>query len=202
CHRLGVFGEALPGQGLDVDAELRIEDTAEPFRADRSHAPDARVELCLGEGTPVELRWSGAAADLRVSLVDARWELPSLPASWPPATRAAFASGLWRRRAPTPRGLPIGQWLGVGGTTRVPVLVDPGACYLAVAAARGGEVALLRLRVGTSLEFYQDEVAEAPHAAAVTFCAGTARSARVHVELGGSQASFRLALWRIEGATP
>ncbi len=201
CHRLGVLADVEPMQGTDVDAELRIEDTTEPFRFDRSHAPEARLELCLAEPSRVELRWGGGPPEGRVVLLDARWELPSLPAKWGVESRTAVAWALWRRRAPFPREAPVAHWLGVGGSTAVPLTLEPGACYLAAVGTRSGEPSALRLRVLLGLDAYQDEAGEPPYGAAVTWCTGASTRARALVDVRGSNISYRLVLWRLLGAT-
>lgn len=199
CHRLGVLSDAGNGGAADVDVELRVEDTVEPHRKDNSHAPDARVELCLGGRAPVELRWRGARPERPVAIVDARWAFPALPQSWPAPMRVGVAGALWRRRTKAPSAPPLGSWIATSGRTILPVAVEPGSCYLAVAAERSGDPSGLRLRVESGDDRYQDDGSEDPLGAAVKFCAGGATRVRAVLDVRGAQSSVGLALFHMVG---
>jgi len=199
CHRLAVLGG---GDGrFDLDAELRLASADEPLGQDRSHAPDARLELCLGESSQVELRFVGAGGGAPVTVVDARWPLPSgFSAAWGPQTRAGLGWALFRHRAPPPRSPPVLQVLGGPGSTFVPVELEPGSCYLAAMAQVGGTAARAsRLAATVGGVTVRDDVNEAPHAAAVSFCAGSHRRARLQADLRARGGWWHLALWRAAG---
>ncbi|MBM4373960.1 MAG: hypothetical protein FJ095_02670 [Deltaproteobacteria bacterium] len=212
CHRLTLVADS-GGEPADLDVELRTRGGAEPFRVDRSHASDARLELCLDEARAFELRWAGAGGALDVMLLDAHFERPTLPGTWSPAARAAVASVLWRRRAPR-LGAPSLEWRGVAGTTRVPLRIEPGACYVVGLAVTPGDArdafepggeeagAGARLVVQVGLEFYQDVAQEVPRGAAVAFCAGASSLAGVTVEAHGTRVLSRVAVWRLRGPSP
>jgi hypothetical protein len=166
---------------------------------DRSHAPDARLEFCLGEAEPVELRFVGAGGAVEVHVVDAHWPLPEgVPTRWGKEVRARIAWAMFRRHAPMVVGPPLLEALGSSGVTQLPVVVESGACYLAAYALTRGEPSsgTLTLRSGTVVRHDDAETS-----ASVSFCAGPdARNATFEVGLAASQAWWVLALWRLSGA--
>ncbi len=198
CHRIGVLADA---EAVDVDAELREPGDAVPLRRDRSHAPDARLEVCVTTPRRLELSWFGAGEPCAMALLDSLWKLPLFPREWSHPYRAAMAWALWKRRAPRVQELPVGQWLGVTGATHIPLVLEPGACYLAALALGGTDAVSARLNIEVAGENYHDEAGELPNGAAVTFCAGAASLARALVESRAGSGNFRLALWRLSGET-
>jgi hypothetical protein len=131
-------------------------------------------------------------------LLDALWPAPAgLPARWPSEERAAAAWALFKRRAPAPTRPPALEWLGVAGTTELPLTLEPGACYLAALAVGQGSALGARLAIAAGGVSYYDDAVEVPRGAVVTFCAGSERSARATVDLRARAAVWRLALWRL-----
>lgn len=211
CHRLGLFVDAR-GMPADLDAEVRVPGASEPFRVDRSHAPEARLEVCVSEPREFELRWLGAGGPRDVTLLDARWELPEMPLRWSASERTAVAWGLWKRRAPRLDGGPVREWRGQGGLTTVAVRIEPRACYLVALGAvpeggadafrDPGEVVAARIRASVGLDLHQDEAVDAPRGASASFCAGASRLARISVEARGRRVAHRFAMWRVGETSP
>ncbi|MCC6552228.1 MAG: hypothetical protein IT372_04300, partial [Polyangiaceae bacterium] len=107
CHRMDVMAEvpaAVPRRATDLDAEAHEAESGRELDRDRADAPDARLEICLGEVTSVAVPFVGASGPARVVLSDAFWPMPSaVPAHYGPRARAGVAAALRRRNAPAPR---------------------------------------------------------------------------------------------------
>jgi hypothetical protein len=202
CHRVGVFAPARQGADIDVDAEARLVGQQTPLARDRSHAPDARLDFCLGETSAVELHYAGAVPGVAAHVMAARWPLPEgLPRQWGATATAGLAWALQRRRLPALTSRPEGQWVGVPGVSYVPVPVVPGACYVAAMGVARGEAVIGRLsaRVGGVLRY--DDANDGPKSAAVSFCApAESEIAKLQIELRAATAWWVLALWQVGGA--
>jgi hypothetical protein len=202
CHRIGVLGAAPnnPTAPLDVDAEARSSDGQRLLARDRSTAPDALLELCVGEADVVLVRYGGAPGRGAVTVLDSLWPLPvGLDPLWSPDVRAGLAWAVFRRGAPAPRTAATLQVLGGQGTTIVPVAVEPGSCYLAAVALRRGQASATRLSASLGDRTVVDQATAWPHAAAVSFCAGDAAEVPLVVELRSTLAWWQLDLWRLAG---
>ncbi|MCC6526034.1 MAG: hypothetical protein IT373_25530 [Polyangiaceae bacterium] len=204
CHRLWVLADALveaPEGSADVDADVRRSAAgSEPFAADRSHAPDARLELCLGDADAVDLRFVGAYGAREVVLLDAVWSLPvGLPSGWSSELRGRVAGALFRRRMPAPDAPPLEEVQGGAGATLLPLELEPGRCYLATLGLLHGEMRGLRFAVRIGGRAYVDELDDATPAGALTYCSGTARRAKLEVELRSPASAWRVAFWSLGG---
>ena len=208
CHRLGLLGAAPPDSSMpvDLDAEARTpepttgakEERSEVLARDRSTAPDARLDLCLAEPGPVELRFGGAPSNSTVTVLDALWPLGSgLDPRWEPAVRARLGWALWRRHAPGLLNPALLQVLGVQGSTVVPVSIEPDGCYVAAMALRAGVASTLRLAVAVDDLVRHDQVSEPPYGAVVSFCASGSDHALIQAEARAGFAWWQLALWRV-----
>lgn len=206
CHRLLVLAEVpaeSPHRPTDVDAEARLPVSGRVLVRDRGEAPDARLELCLGETTVVELPYVGAAGPVTVAMVDAAWSLPkAVPTQWGPRARAGIAGALRRRSPPEPTSAPVLEALGVQGLTAVPVPTQPGRCYLAALGVVRGDARGLRLaaRLGTS--FPRDEADGRADGAALAFCAETEEVVTLDVEARGSTPWWTLVVWPMGATDP
>lgn len=200
CHTLDILADvpASPQRGTDVDAEARVGEAGRLLGRDRGEAPDAHLELCLGESTEVEVAFMGASGAVEVSLVDARWPLPpGIPSEWGPEARGDIAAALRRRHAPQLPPEPIATVMGVQGETYVPFAVEPGQCYLAVAAFIRGEARSLRLAVEIGDRAPRDEIADRAEATVVAFCATTEDRAALRVGARGAQPWWLGLVWRV-----
>jgi hypothetical protein len=207
CHRLELLGEAAEGPALlrrptDIDAELR-DAGGRVLARDRSDLPDARLDLCVGELTPVTAVFVGAAGAGPVILTHSRWAMPArVPARWGPRARAAFAATLLRRHAPDPAEAPVREVLGIQGITSIPLEVEPGHCYLAALALVRGEAHALRLTGILGDRALRDDAVDHAESASVTFCAEHETVARLDADVRATSAFWALAVWPMGAAAP
>ena len=199
CHRIAVLAKSGGPRAVDIDAEIRMPGADHPLRQDRAHAPDARLDFCIGEDGPVELRFAGAGGAVDVMVLAGYWpHPPGLPSGWGAQATAGLAWALHRRRAPSVSERPLTIMLGAPGSTVVPIDVEPGACYLAAFAVADGKASAAQLSVKIGADVRHDEAGELPRAAAVTFCAGPRdRSAEILIQLRAQSAWWLLPLWRL-----
>lgn len=200
CHTLDVLADVPPSpqRGTDVDAEARAGEGGRLLGRDRGEAPDAHLDFCLGEPTEVEVGFIGASGAVDVSLVDAVWSLPpGIPSGWGPEVRGDIAAALRRRHAPGLPPEPIATVMGVQGETLVPIAVEPGECYVAVAALVRGEGRAMRLAVEIGDRAPRDEIVDRAEAAQVAFCATTEDRAALRVGARGAQPWWLGMVWRV-----
>jgi hypothetical protein len=199
CHRLLVLADVpttTPRLATDVDAEAREPTTGRVLARDRAEAPDARLELCVGEATPVEIPYVGASGAVEVAIIDAVWSIPeAVPAAFGARARAGVAGALRRRHAPEPKSRPVLETLGVQGSTTVAVPTEPGRCYLAALGVVRGEARALRLAARLGERFPHDEVSDRPEGAAIAFCSETTDAVALDVEARGSTPWWTLVVW-------
>jgi hypothetical protein len=199
CHRLSVLGSSEAA--VDVDAELWLPGAGDAFRRDRSHAPDARLDFCLGDEARIELRFAGVGSGAMATVVDALWPLPAgLPSAFGAGARAGMASALFRRRAPVLATAPDSVFLGGASATVVPLDLEPRACYVAALGRMDGAADGARLTVTVGGEVYFDDADGEPLGAAVSFCAGDATDATLQVDFRSTSAWWALGLWRVGGS--
>lgn len=203
CHRLVVIAEReRDDQRLDVDADVRHHGRDSAIALDRSHAPDARLDFCIGEDATVELRFAGVDAPAPVVVLDAHWPaLAAIPAHWGPSARAALGWAIHRRRSPTLTGPPQQDFIGSGGVTFMPVAVEPQTCYLAAFGVVRGDVSAARISAEVGGRVHYDDATDTTRGAAVTFCSGAERHALLKLDVRSRLAWWRLALWPL-GGTP
>jgi hypothetical protein len=205
CHRLEVLADVpavFPHRATDVDAEAR-DHGGHVLARDRAEVPDARLDVCVGEITPVAIPFAGVAGPVPVTLVHAAWPVPArVPSRWGPRARAGFASALARRRAPDPPEPAIVEAVGVQGLTSIPFAVQPDHCYLAALAMVRGETRLIRLSATTAGRTVRDDVTDHPESASVSFCADHDGVAHLDADLRGGAGTWALAVWPMGAATP
>ena len=207
CHRIEVFAPDVRAartarrRRLDVDAEIRDRDE-DLLARDRTDNADARLELCVGEATDATVIFAGAPADLPVIVTHGWWPIPPhVPSLWGPEPRARMAHALLARKANAPPKEAVALYGGLAGSTAVPVSLEPGACYLAVAAVTNGHARGLGLRRRRSgRRESRDERTGDDDAAVVAFCARDHDLARLDVEARGASITWALALYRLEGS--
>jgi hypothetical protein len=200
CHRVAVLTDQGAARGaVDVDAEVRLPGASEPLAHDRSHAPDARLDFCIGTSTTVELRLAGTGGPVPVMVLDAYWRFPApIEGRWGDEARAGIAWALHRRRAPAIASAPIETIIGTSSATLVPIRVEPNACYLAAATVTRGDAIGGRLSASIDGDTRYDDMNELPRAAALSFCTGpTDEVVRVEVDVRGRSIWWLMALWRL-----
>ena len=203
CHRIEVFGRELarerPGRRfrLDVDAELR--DGERLLARDRTEAPDARLEACVGSASAVSLVYAGAPPHSELIVTHGTWPLPArLPAIWGPAARSKMARVMFLRHVAVPADDPVLLAQGSTGTTPVPLSVEPGGCYVAVVGVVRGHARQLQLRALVGARESTDERGASEEAALTAFCVRAHESARVEVLARGTGVSWGLSLFRVK----
>ncbi|WP_438014537.1 hypothetical protein WMF18_27025 [Sorangium sp. So ce315] len=202
CHRIDLMAEvprATVRRATDIDAEAREAGSGRLLDRDRSDAPDARLDFCLGAPGVVEVPFLGAAGPVKVVLSDAQWPLPAyVPGHFGARARGNLAAALHRRHAPAPRAQPIAEAVGMQGDTLVPVQVEPGRCYFAAAALVRGEVRALRISAELGDRAARDDAGERSEGAGVAFCSELEESAAVRVVARGNSPVWVLAVWPMD----
>jgi len=205
CHRIELFAnDPRSAQQnrrfrLDIDAELRDEDDDTMLGRDRTEAPDAHVEACVGKETLGAVIFTGAPPSSNVIMTHAAWPIPqSLPWAWGPDARGKMAGAMLARHVAAPLGPAALLAQGPSGVTSVPLAIEPGGCYLAVAAVTHGHARGLGLRAIVGARQASDERGLNDEAGAVAFCARERSRARVEIEARGTALSWGLALFRID----
>ncbi len=208
CHTLQLF--ALdPGAGhptwrgkLDLDAEMRDRSDEHVLDRDRTDAPDALLSTCVGEPTRVHIGFSGAPPRSPVLIAHAGWPLPDhLPTLWGSDAQGRFAHLLLARHVVSLPHEPIALAQGGAGVTPLPLSIQPGACYLAVAllVKEAARAVALQVRVGASDAF--DERGLEGDGAVVAFCAGSGTDASATVEAHGTPlVGWGFALYRLQSS--
>lgn len=205
CHQLFVVAETQDPTGAmaaDVDAELTRLDLRNVVARDRSFAPDAMVEHCLGAPAEVQLRWVGAPRSAPTTVMVGSWAIPErVPKEWEPRARAGLAQALLRRHVPLGTDGPVWQGTGVTSRTSIPLQVVPGVCYVFGVGAMQGEVRAIRLSVQNGPRISTDSGQLDVGGAAIAFCSESSGVARVDVNAIGSQIAWRAAAWAV-ASTP
>ena len=206
CHRVELFARDPRADGagrrfrLDVDAELRDPSSNDRVLArDRTEAPDARLEACVGTTTRVNLVFAGAPPRGELTSTLASWPLPQrLPELWGAVTRSKMARVMFTRHVAVPIDDPVFLAQGSSGTTPLPVSVEVGACYLAIVALSHGHARSLQIRTVVGARESTDERGAAEEAALSAFCVNAHESARIEVHARGTGVGWGLALFRVK----
>ena len=206
CHRVEVFAKDPRADRvgrrfrLDVDAELRDLPPGDRVLArDRTEAPDARLEACVGRRTHVNLVFAGAPPNTDVTSTLASWPLPErLPSMWGAVTRSKMARVMFSRHVAIPSDDPVYLAEGSSGTTPFPVPVETGGCYLALVALTHGHARSLQIRTVVGARESTDERGAVEEAALSAFCVNANESARVEVHARGTGVGWGLAVFRVK----
>jgi hypothetical protein len=206
CHRVELFARDPRADRagrrfrLDVDAELRDPSNSDRVLArDRTEAPDARLEACVGKTTRVNLVFAGAPPNGELTSTLASWPLPDrLPSLWGPVTRSKMARVMFTRHVAVPIDDPVFLAQGSSGTTPIPVSVEVGACYLAIVALTHGHARSLQIRTVVGARESTDERGAAEEAALSAFCVNAHENARIEIHTRGTGVGWGLALFRVK----
>jgi hypothetical protein len=203
CHRVELFApdpraaQASRRVRLDLDATLRDE-AGELMAQDRTSAPDARVEACTGEATPVVVQFEGAPPGSPILTTHAWSPLPEhLPFAWGRKARARMAAALLPRHVGILQDDAVFLAQGASGVTPVPFDVEPGGCYVVVMALDRGHARGVGLRVTAGARSFADERGTSDDASAVAFCAKEREDVRLEVDVRGGGVSWGLAAFRV-----
>jgi hypothetical protein len=204
CHRVELFAvdprtsRAARRFRLDLDAELRGEDKETLLARDRTDAPDARLELCVGVATQTSVVFAGSPPNAPIVVTHTSWPIPPrLPLTWGQETRARMAGVMVAHHVPALGSEAIAIAQGPSGLTPVPLDVEPGGCYVAVVAIDHGHTRGVGLRVVVGARTASDDRGSGDESALVSFCAGDQSHARAEVEARGMGIGWGLALFRV-----
>jgi hypothetical protein len=198
CHRIELFAEAQAKHPVDVDAELRDATSERLLARDRSDSPDARMDLCVGTTSAIDLVFAGAPADAPVLLHDALFPLPlGLPGGWGARARAGLAAAMFRRKLPALASEPIDLKLGTTGVTPLRIPVEPGSCYVAAVAATAGDPRAIMITAKVDAKVAFDANGGLIDGSAVAFCSEVSDRATLEVEVRGVSAAWLLAVWQV-----
>jgi hypothetical protein len=207
CHRLDLFAveprshETGRHAHLDVDGALRRAD-GELLAEDQSSAPDVRLETCVGTTTKVNATFEGAPRDSSVIVTHGFRPIPPhVPRVWGPGVRARLASVILEHHVAGPTDDAIVLAQGAAGPTAVPIDLEPGGCYLAVAALERGRSHGhgLSMHAVIGERIAEDERGAKEEAAIVGFCARDADHGRVEVDTRSTGAGWAVAVFRMSG---
>jgi hypothetical protein len=203
CHRIELFapeprsGGARHRARLDVDAELRDEAKDEILARDRGDAPDAHLETCVGVRTSALVSFGGAPSVIDLQLTHARWPIPAnLPEVFGPDGRARMTGALRSRAVTLPPERAAFLATGVAGSTPVAFDVEPGACYVGVAAIVRGTARAFSLRATVGARDTEDDRGSSG-GAVVAFCSYDRSRAAVDVDVRGGSSGWGLAVFRV-----
>jgi hypothetical protein len=197
CHHLFVL--AAPSKNADtvqdVDAEL-VWANGSVGSSDRTDSPDAALLACTGERRLGVLSYGGAAVEAPVFVLHGKKELPQgLPPGIGPDARGRMAKALVERHLVLPSRQPVYASLGVAGITELPIEVEPGRCYVAMATPIQGETKLLALNAEAGTRRTRAHTDEADAALVSTFCVGAVDRGKLEVEAHGIDLVWLSALW-------
>jgi hypothetical protein len=201
CHRVELFSpESFAGRRklrLDLDAELHDESGETLLARDRGEAADARLDVCFAEPADTLLGFGGALPTSPIIITRASWAIPAtVPKVWEADGTRRVAQAL-RAHELTPPTQPVALYEGVVGSTSVVADVEPGGCYVVVAAATRGTPRGMALRVLVGATEHADERGTGDGAALSSFCTGDHRHVRITVEARGSSLAWGLALFHM-----
>jgi hypothetical protein len=200
CHRLDALSMSGPGaslRGVDVDLELTSIDKRQLLAADRTESADATLTICVGEATPLRLRFGGSLPRMPIALLTARWDLPrGLPEEWDPEVRGRMAEAIWHSHNRSLGGRPVSESIGVGGLTALPIEVEPGACYLAAVAPIRGESTGVGLAAAVGRQHAQNHGGPEGAGTTVAFCSAGEERALFEIETRGVGVVWLFAVWQ------
>jgi hypothetical protein len=205
CHALQLFAVdpraagRSPRAKLDLDAEMRDASGDRILARDRTDAPDARLDLCVGEVTKVSVGFAGSPPGAAVLVAHFAWPLPDrLPLIWGSEARARMAHVLLTRHVHLLLSEPVLLAQGGSGTTPIPLSIEPGACYLALVSVVQGASRSVGLRVHVGVRDAFDDRGIDENGAVVAFCAGDRPDALGIVEARGTPLlGWGMALYRV-----
>ena len=205
CHRLELFAvdprtsRSSRRFRLDLDAELRGEESETVLARDRTDAPDARLELCVGVATSGNVVFAGSPPNAPIVVSHSSWAIPErLPLTWGREVRARMAAAMLARHLSAPTSEAVFLAEGPSGMTPIPLTLEPGACYFAVVGIDHGHGRGIGLRAMVLARMTADDRSNSDEGALVSFCARDSDHARLEVDARGVGVAWALALFRVE----
>jgi hypothetical protein len=207
CHRLDLFAvepknrETGRHARLDLDGALH-DANGDLLADDQSVSPDVRLEACVGATTKVSVSFEGAPHGGPVLVTHAFHALPPhLPTEWGPEVRARFASVMVEHHVFGVSDEAVVLAQGASGSTPIAIDLEPGACYVAVAALERGHGRShgLALHATVGARVSEDERGAKGDAAIVAFCARDATRGRLDVDARSSSSGWGVAVFRMVG---
>jgi hypothetical protein len=206
CHTLRLFapdpraGHPTRHGKLDLDAEMRDSANDRVLARDRTDAPDAELDACVGETTRVEVVFAGSPPVAPVLVAHFAWPLPQhLPALWGPEARGRLAHILSARHVVSLPREPMMLAQGASGLTPIPLSIEAGGCYLALTTRIKEAARTLGLRVHIGPNDVFDDRGVDGDGAAVAFCAGRRTHAVAEVQARGAPLlGWGFALYRLQ----
>jgi hypothetical protein len=102
------------------------------------------------------------------------------------------------RHVAVPAEDPVLLAQGATGTTPVPMPVEPGGCYVAVAAVTRGHARQLQLRVHVGGQESTDERGATDEAALAAFCVRAHEAPKLEVIARGTGVNWGLSVFRVK----
>jgi hypothetical protein len=206
CHTLELFAldprSSHPSRRgkLDLDAEMREKEGDRLLARDRTDAPDAQLATCVGESTQVAVVFAGSPPSAPVLVAHFAWPLPDhLPAIWGSEARGHMAHVLLSRHVVSLPRDAVFVAQGGSGITPIPLSLEPGACYLAVATLVRESARAIGLRVHVGAVTAEDDRGVEQDGAAVAFCARDRDRGLAVVEARGTPLlGWGFALFRLQ----
>jgi hypothetical protein len=206
CHRLELFAAEAHGHPgrrarLDLDGALRST-SGDILSEDKTIAPDVRLDTCVAAKTTVTVTFEGAPRGSGVLVTHASHPLPTrLPSLWTPEMRAHVAAAMLAHHVKGPTDGAVFLARGASGMTPIPLDVEPGACYLAVAAMERGRTRGhgIALHVVVDGRVSDDDQGSKEDSALLAFCAGGSSRATFEVDGKSAASGWSFAVFRMVG---
>jgi hypothetical protein len=198
CHRIDALAEPLiHGGPRTLDLDLYVMDARGGIVAgDASDNADARVSFCSAQPALLRLRVVGGAPGSQVTIHRSRTLLPlGVPTSWGPLAEVRIAQVLNRHQVRSLEGPPVYASIGINGVTRLPIEVEPGACYVVAMAAIHGELSALGLALLNGGSTMARDRSGEDGSALLAFCAEDQERSLIEVEAHGRSLVWLLGLW-------
>lgn len=198
CHQITALQlDSEPEAGVvDLDLEIFEQGDTQLITRDFSEDLDATANFCTPEPQRLRLRLQGALPTTKVQWFDIRTPFPSgIPEVFGPMGRGNLATALRSSHASLPEGEPVARVLGVQGRTLLPLLIEPGACYLAIVGAAAGNLRALGLSARTGAIQKDAQGDQDSPTATLAFCNQQSRSVQFEVMARGQNLVWAGAVW-------
>lgn len=199
CHRFHVLAEATEAQAImDLDAELRDENSGARITRDRGETPDARLDACVGRATELKIVFINAPAGARVVVLDVLFPISSaIPTRFGDRALGSLTGALKKRAR---RGIstgPIFETMGAQGGTTSSFPVEAGRCYVVAVALTRGASRGLRVITKAGVPTSAEEAGPGAEAVSTLLCAERPGRAKITVEVPGVAIGWVALVWML-----